>query len=57
MKLPANVWKLVFGLAAAVIGYALAQTEIVFDPAVKGALVAALAGLAALNPNRSAPSL
>ena len=53
MKLPANVWKFAFGLAAAVIGYALAQTDVLLDPAIKGALVVALAGLAALNPNRS----
>ena len=53
MKIPENVWKLIFGLAAAVIGYALAQTDVLLDPAIKGALVAALAGLAALNPNRS----
>jgi len=53
MKIPENIWKLIFGLAAAVIGYALAQTDIVLDDAIKGVLVATLAGLAALNPKRS----
>lgn len=53
MKLPPNVWRLLFGLAAAVIGYALAQTDVLLDDTLKSALVAALAGLAALNPNRS----
>lgn len=53
MKLSANIWRFLFGLAAAVIGFALAQTDVVLDEPVKTALIAALAGLAALNPSRS----
>lgn len=54
MTISNNQWKFIFGLAAAILGFALAQTDVVLDPAIKAVLVAALAGLAALNPNRTA---
>jgi hypothetical protein len=51
MKLtPETLKRLAFGAAAAIIGFALAQTDVSLPETIKAALVAALAWLGANKP-------
>jgi len=45
-----NVWKVIFGAAAAAIAFLLVQGDVTFDPIVKVALGAIAVVLAVLNP-------
>jgi len=52
MVLTNTAWKLIFGTAAAVIVFLLAQQDVPLDPIVRVVLGAIAVALAVVNPNR-----